>query len=183
MKQLLLFILAVGALASCAPKKYAYHFDKHNYYAGKKNAQMEQVQQQIVAAEMEVQEQQLAVAPQELQANSEPVAAPAQNQLLNKVQAISEKYEARKDAPAADAKALRKELKQDLKDLKKEIKKHSKEELAPNKADEAKAMDKNLKIGLILLIAAALTTWIFWPLGAALWIAGLIFLIMWLVEQ
>lgn len=185
MKRILLFLVTVGFLASCStPQKYAYHFGTHKYQSVDKK-QKESINEEIAAVEMKAQEEDLNAKPQELVATVAPAEPAAANPVLEKANKLADKYKSLPQATSkSEERAIRKEMRHDVKDLKKDLKKYIKEKKDnPDSTSDTKAIDKNLKIALILMIAAVLTTWIFWPLGAALWIAGLIFLILWLMEQ
>jgi hypothetical protein len=187
MKRILLFLATVGILASCStPQKYAYHFGTHKYQSVDKKQAEEAVAEELAVVEMKAQAEDLNAKPQELVATTVPSEnRAAVNPVLEKANRLADKYKSLPEAASkSEQRAIRKEMRHDVKDLKKDLKKYIKEgKDNPDSAAEAKALDKNLKISLILLVAAVLTTWIFWPLGVALWIAGLIFLIIWLAEQ
>lgn len=183
MKRLLLFIVSLGLLASCAPQKYAYHFGTHDYYAGKRKQVVEQGQQQIAAIEVATQQEELKVSSNELTASTETKAVAAENNVMAKAKEIATKYQTLKADPTVSNRELRKELKSDVKALKKDLKKFIKEKKSsPTSVEETNSIDKNLKLALIFFVAALIATIFSYILGGILWIIGLVFLIMWLVE-
>jgi F0F1-type ATP synthase assembly protein I len=187
MKRLLLIVATLGVLGSCAPKKYSYNFDRHNYYAGKKASALEKADENIVAAETATVKEDLVVTSDELVATStkETTITEKQalkNNLLEKSRELSKKQEALKNATTPkEIKTLRKEMKTELKELKKDVRTYLKS--SPQATEDTQAMDKNLKIGLIFLLAGVIVGIVFGPLGFLLSVIGVVFLILWLIEQ
>lgn len=183
MKRLLLFIVSLGLLASCAPKKYAYNFGTHDYYAGKRKQVVENAQLQIAAVEVESQKEELKVSSNELTASTETQSAVVKNNVVAKAKEMANKYQTLKADPTVSNRELRKELKSDVKALKKDLKKYMKEKKSsPSSVEETNSIDKNLKLALIFFVAALVATFFSYILGGILWIVGLVFLIMWLIE-
>ncbi|MEM9673923.1 MAG: hypothetical protein AAF992_15130 [Bacteroidota bacterium] len=70
-----------------------------------------------------------------------------------------------------EARAKRKEVRKEVRSLVKEYK-----SMSPNETND---MEKNLLLSIILMGGGLLLLFIFWPLGALMFIAGLVFLIIW----
>lgn len=187
MKRILLIVATLGVLGSCAPKKYTYHFDRHNYYAGKKANALQKADEKIVAAETATVTNELTVSSEELVAKSTTETALTEkqvikNNILEKSRSLSKKQEALKSATSPkEIKTLRKEMKSELKELKKDVKTYLKD--SPQATEDTQQMDKNLKIGLIFLLAGVIVGIVFGPLGFLLSVIGVVFLILWLIEQ
>jgi hypothetical protein len=92
-----------------------------------------------------------------------------------------------KSAPAEKVsiqmtKAQRKEVKAEIKrEVKSFVK--AKKSMGVTAVSATQAMDKDLKLGLIFILAGVIGYWIAWPVGAILTIIGLVFLIKWLIRQ
>nr|WKN36944.1 hypothetical protein K4G66_31755 [Tunicatimonas sp. TK19036] len=118
---------------------------------------------------------------QHAQAQLEKAIAKSENETLKaqakRVNALAESMQ-QENTTAREQKAQRRALRKEIKELKKEIK------AAPNETND---LDKNLKIALILLIAGIILGVIpvlpIQIIGWLAFLAGLVFLLIWLVNE
>jgi len=183
MKKHLALMCAVLLTAACSSPKYTYNFDRYNYNSGKK-----QQQPQSVAHTTSAEEASPLVLPEEAvtaSTDNTPVAVPGNNNQANAAEskaAFEKKYKAMDEA---GRKEFRKELAKEMKSYMKAVKKGEHVKAANN----TKAMDNDLKLGIIfgavgftLVIFGGIST-VFWVLGVISIVIGVVFFINWLVRQ
>lgn len=164
MKLRLLSLACVALCAACSSPKIAYKFDYHDYNAGRKS---KEVQQEVASNP----------GPAPIQAESL-VATESETPV---VVAEGKTYE---KMSKKERTAFVKEVKKEIKKIKKIVKKDNVKEVK-----ETKAMEKDLKLGLIfmsvgfvgLLLSGA--GQVFTIIGAIALIIGVVFFVKWLIRQ
>jgi ABC-type transporter MlaC component len=169
---------AVSVMASCSTPKYAYHFDKNDYNAGKKQQASNAVNAEIV--DVDKNEMPFKVDPEMLTASTS-----------KEVIVVSEvkKVEAREATKSYKemSKAERKEFRKEAKSLMKTYIKATKSGDKVKAAEAAAAMDNDLKLaaifGAVGIVALLIGGDVFWIIGGIALIIGVVFFVMWLVRQ
>jgi hypothetical protein len=178
MKNLLLFTLTVMFLASCAPQKYAYHFDTYDYNSGRKAAI---VKDEPVGVPIPPPNETILTA----DVKAVPVLTPGTRSTQNLEESkrvVAKKYS---EMSKAERKEFRRDTKTEIKKLMKAVRKG--EGVEGNA--EAKVMDNDLKLAIIFgAVGLTLTLFggineAFWILGVISIVVGVVFLIKWLVRQ
>ena len=174
MKNKLLLLVSVVVLGSCSAPKYTYKFDYQDYNAGRKERQA----MKEVAANP---------GPVEIQ----PEALVAEGPVVSsQVEAAEPSTSASSAAPLTMTKAEKKGMVKELKQAMKQIKALKKSGDVVQTDQSTKAMDADLKMSLIFLVASiaaglfvGVNATIFGIIASILFIIALIFFIKWLMKQ
>lgn len=175
MKTKLLLLLSVVLLGACSSPKYTYNFSYHDYNAGRKE---KQVMKEVATNP----------GPVEIQPEMLVAEAPVVGQELG---ATSASTPASRPAPLTVTKAEKKGLIKDLKKTMKKVAAMKKSGDSVQTDQSAKAMDADLKMALIFLIASVVTGIIgtialpelFYILGAVCIIIAIVYFVRWLMRQ
>lgn len=165
--------------ASCTSQKYVYHFDHHNYSAGKAK------QQPTTAGETVLEEIDLTLDDASLIAsadNRKPVIVPeaAAEKIAPSKEEALRSY---KEMSKAERKEFRKEAKTLMKNYVKAVKSGDEGKIA----EASKAMDQDLKMaaifGAVGLVALIIGGDVFWVIGGIALLIGVVFFVLWLSRQ
>lgn len=184
MRKHLVLIGAVLLTAACSSPKYTYNFDHYDYNSGKKQRSESESVARAIPAEAA---SPLAIREESMTASTgnTPVALPENNAPVNAAEtkaAFEKKYKA---MSKEERKEFRKEL---AKEMKTYMKASKKGEHVKTTAD-TKAMDNDLKLGIIFgaigftLVLFGGVNSVFWVLGVIAIVIGVVFFIKWLVRQ
>ncbi len=169
MKSTFYFLLALVMISSCSAPKYAYHFDHHDYKAGKKGANKVSASDESIVI------------------NPETLLASKENTIL-----ITEFNNNANEEVAAPVASVRKTYLQmtnsERKEFRGELKKYLKHKKETVKAAKStNAMDSDLKLaaifGAVGLVALIISGDVFYIIGGIAMIIGVVFFVKWLVRQ
>ena len=164
----------VALCAACSTPKMAYKFDYHDYNAGR-NAK--DVKEEVAANP----------GPMPVQAETLVAVEPAKEGVTTSIESTEKPVVIAKGKTYEEM--TKKERRELRREFKKEIKEIVKKKDGGNSVEATKALDKDLKLGIIfgavgvvgLILGGASSA--FWIIGAIALIIGVVFFVKWLVRQ
>jgi hypothetical protein len=179
MRKYLFFMAAVSIMASCSTPKYAYHFDKHDYNAGRKQVKTTTASAETIDLDNK-NETPFKVDPEMLTASTSKEVIAVSEVKKEEVKEATKSYKEM-------SKAERKEFRKEAKSLMKTYIKATKSGDKVKAAEAAAAMDHDLKLaaifGAVGIVALLIGGDVFWIIGGIALIIGVVFFVMWLVRQ
>jgi hypothetical protein len=167
------FVMVIAVLWSCGSPRQQYIFDRYDYNSGRKDIPS------LIQREDGWSESPLRLSSEQLVASAgdEPTVTATDTAL-----SLSQKAET---LPATDRRALRKVLKKEIREIVKSRRSHDE----GARTHETKELDRDLKLSIIfgavgftLVVLGGINT-IFWVLGIAGLVVGLVFFIKWIQTQ